>query len=96
MFTWILIIFTICLIFGVIKIEQIKDLIKKYGPEVRQTLSKTKDIVVQKASEIKKSIDEKKAQITADKKNNASGKTKKADIAEPESEEENKESSDNQ
>ena len=32
MFTWILIALVIAFIFGVIKIEQVKDAAKKYGP----------------------------------------------------------------
>lgn len=65
MFTWILIIFTIALIFGVIKIDQIKELIKKYEPQARELakkyepqarelLNKAKTVVEEKAAELKK------------------------------------------
>ena len=60
MFTWILIALIIAFIFGVIKIEQVKDLAKKYGPQARELFNKAKDTVEAKATEIKKTIDAKK------------------------------------
>ena len=62
MFTWILIAIVIAFIFGVIKVEQVKNAAKKYGPQAREILNKAKTTVEEKASEIKKNIDAKKAQ----------------------------------
>ena len=62
MFTWILIALVIAFIFGVIKIEQVKDAAKKYGPQARDLFNKAKDTVEAKAIEIKKTIDARKAQ----------------------------------
>ena len=68
MFTWILIAIVIAFIFGVIKVEQVKSAAKKYGPQARELLNKAKTTVEEKATEIKKNIDAKKAQMTAGNK----------------------------
>ena len=68
MFTWILIALAIAFIFGVIKVEQVKDAAKKYGPQARELLNKAKNTVEAKASEIKKNIDAKKAQSATENK----------------------------
>lgn len=54
MFTWILIILAIAFIFGVIKVDQIKDLIKKHEPKVREIADKTTTFIKQKYAEINK------------------------------------------
>ena len=69
MFTWILIIIAIAFIFGVIKIEQVKDFAKKYEPKARELFNKTKTIVEQKIAETKKNNANKKAAETTQKNN---------------------------
>ena len=53
MFSWILIILAISFIFGVIKVEQIKNTIKKYEPKVREILNIIKTFINQKIAETK-------------------------------------------
>lgn len=55
MFLWILIIFTIALIFGVIKIEQLKEIADKLLPRLKALLSAASE----KATELKEKIDNK-------------------------------------
>lgn len=54
MFTWILIALAIAFIFGVIKVETIKDATKKYEPQIRELFNKTKAAIEAKAAEVKK------------------------------------------
>ena len=44
MLTWILIAFAIALIFGVIKIEQIKSIFSKVEPQIREYTQKAKNV----------------------------------------------------
>ena len=64
MFTWSLIILAIALSFGVVKIEQIKDVAKKYEPKARELFNKAKTVVEQKIAEAKKNNEAKKAAST--------------------------------
>ncbi len=54
MFTWILIALAIAFIFGVIKIETVKELAKKYEPQARELFNKAKTTVEAKAAELQK------------------------------------------
>ena len=60
MFTWILIIIALAFIFGVIKIEQLKDFAKKHEPKAREIFNKTTSFVKEKSAEISKNIETKK------------------------------------
>ena len=60
MFTWILIIITIAFIFGVIKVEQVKDFAKKHEPKAREIFNKTTTFVKEKSAEISKNIEAQK------------------------------------
>lgn len=68
MFTWILIAIIIAFIFGVIKVEQVKNAAKKYAPQAKELLNKAKATVEAKATEIKKNIDAKKSQSNTNNK----------------------------
>ena len=67
MFTWILIALALAFIFGVIKVETVKNLAKKYEPKARELFNKSKTFVESKASEIKKNIESKSASVSAPK-----------------------------
>ena len=67
MFTWLLIIIAIAFIFGVIKVEQVKNFVKKHEPKVRELFNKTKTIIEQKIAETKKDIENKKATASTQK-----------------------------
>ncbi len=54
MFTWILIALAIAFIFGVIKVETVKELAKKYEPQAREIFNKAKTTIEAKAAELKK------------------------------------------
>ena len=62
MFTWILIILAVAFIFGVIKIEHIKDFTQKYGPKARNLLNKAKNVIEEKTAELKKNNETKKTE----------------------------------
>ncbi|MBE6443098.1 MAG: hypothetical protein E7020_00315 [Alphaproteobacteria bacterium] len=64
MFSWILIAFVIALIFGVIKIEQLKMLATKIEPKARELFSKAQKWTEAKTAEIKASTNKK---ATSDK-----------------------------
>lgn len=93
MFTWILIAFVVALIFGVIKIEQIKEFVKKYEPkarelakkyepQARELLNKAKTVVEEKTAEIKKKSEENKAQTTVENKTAEPAEAPKAESSE--------------
>ena len=64
MFTWILIIIAIAFIFGVIKVEQVKEFAKKNEPKARELLNKTTTFIKEKSAEINKNIEAKKNSTT--------------------------------
>lgn len=66
MFTWILIAVAIAFIFGVIKVEQVKDFAKKCESEARKLFNKTKDIVTEKVAEAKKKSESQKTASTTE------------------------------
>ena len=53
MLTWILIAFAIALIFGVIKIEQLKSIFSKIEPQLREYTKKAKNWSESKVAELK-------------------------------------------
>ena len=65
MFTWILIAIAIAFIFGVIKVENLKELAKKYEPQARALFNKTKTFIETKIAEIKKNSATKSASTPA-------------------------------
>ena len=65
MFTWILIILAVAFVFGVIKIEQIKEFYKKHEPKVKEVLNNAKTIVEEKANEIKMKAEAAKSTTTS-------------------------------
>lgn len=78
MFTWILIAIVIAFIFGVIKVEQVKNAANKYAPQARELLNKAKTAVEEKAAKLKKN-NETTAQTTVE---NTSVEAKKAETSE--------------
>ena len=62
MLTWILIAFAIALIFGVIKIEQIKSIFSKVEPQLREYTKKAKNWSETKVAELKANDEKHKAE----------------------------------
>ena len=51
--TWIVIAFIIAIIFGIIKVEDVKEFSAKWMPVVKQLIFKAKDAAEKKAAELK-------------------------------------------
>ena len=70
MFSWILIAFAVAVIFGVIKIDDVKPFIQKWLPKLKELFNQAKSQVEAKAAELKAN-ENKKETTEADKKDSA-------------------------
>ena len=70
MFSWILIAFAVAVIFGVIKIDDVKPFIQKWLPKLKDLFNQAKSQVEAKAAELKAN-ENKKETNEADKKDSA-------------------------
>ncbi|MCQ2741459.1 MAG: hypothetical protein MJ210_05035, partial [Alphaproteobacteria bacterium] len=52
--TWIVIAFVICVIFGIIKVDDVKNFVAKWSPKAKEVLAQAKVIAEKKAEELKK------------------------------------------
>ena len=64
--TWIVIAFIIAIIFGIIKVEDVKEFTAKWTPKIKKLFFQIKDIVTKKAEELKESAEKNKDKSDSD------------------------------
>lgn len=60
--TWIVIAFIICIIFGIIKVDDVKAFVAKWTPKAKEALSQAKTLAEKKAAELKAAAEKNKAE----------------------------------
>ena len=67
--TWIVIAFIVCIIFGIIKVEDVRAFAAKWTPKAKKALSQAKTLAEKKAAELKAAAENNKKEDNQDDRN---------------------------